>query len=158
MQNRIRDRPVHHRRRANFLVREIANGDNQVPVVPDIADMLRPRPGQRQVVPLRGGDRPRVDRRGRMGAGRHGRDFASSPPQCRRQMRTCRVGGAHEKQPPGRRQCRASWQIQYTRFQPEVGTPPVTVGAAAGNQPCFCEHVQVVGEEVRWHRQHRGQF
>jgi len=47
--------------------------------VPCIADVPGPQPGQRQLVLLRGGDRARVDRGGRMGAGGCDRDMARIP-------------------------------------------------------------------------------
>jgi hypothetical protein len=149
---------VHRRERAEFLVRQIAHGDDQVAVIPDLAEVPGPHPGQRQPVPLRGGDRAGVDPLSRMGPGRHRRDRAGPVPQRRRQVRAGRIGSAHEQHPPRLPQSRTSWCVQCAADQSQVGAPPVTVRTAAGDKPGPLQHAQVVGEQVRRHREHRGEF
>ena len=70
--DRGRDGPAHSGQVAELLAGQVAGRDDQVVTVQNAADV----PGQRQLVPLRGGDRARVDRGGRMGAGGCVRDMA----------------------------------------------------------------------------------
>jgi hypothetical protein len=50
-------------------VRLVADGDDEVAVLLDVFDARGSQPAQRQAVALRGGDRTRVDRARRVGAG-----------------------------------------------------------------------------------------
>ena len=101
---------------------------------------------------------PGVDCPGGVGAGRGRRHLAGPAPQRRRQVRPGRVGGAHEQHPPCRQKPRTCERVQCARHQPQVRAPPVTVGTAAGDKPCLFKHAQVMGEQVRRHRQHRRQL
>ena len=51
--HRIGDGPVHRCGLAEFLVGQVADGDKEVAVVPDVADVPGPQPGQRQAVAWR---------------------------------------------------------------------------------------------------------
>ena len=54
--DRVGDGPVHRRGLAEFLMSQVAHGDYQVAVLPDLADVAGPQPGQRQAVARGGGD------------------------------------------------------------------------------------------------------
>ena len=78
--DRVRDRPVQRRLAAEFLVRQVADRHDQVALVPDVADVPGPQPGQRQPAAGGGVDRAWGDPVGRAGAGRPGGHFAGPPP------------------------------------------------------------------------------
>ena len=67
--DRVGDGPVHGGEGGEFLAGQVADSHDQVVVMPDVADVARAQPGQRQLVALRGVDRAGVDRRSRAGAG-----------------------------------------------------------------------------------------
>ena len=56
-------------RLGEFLVGQVADRDYEVALVPDVADVAGPQPGQRQAVALGGGDGAGVDRLGRVRSG-----------------------------------------------------------------------------------------
>ncbi len=156
--DRVGDGPVHRRGPAEFLVGHVADGDDQVAVVPDLADVAGPQPGQRQAVAPGGGDRAGIDPRGGVGPGRYGRDGAGPAPQRRGQVRAGRVGGAHEQHPPRGAAGRGGQRVQRAGDQLQVGAAAVALGPAPGDDPGLLQHVQVVGEQVGRHGQHGGQL
>ena len=54
---------------AEFLVGQVAHCDNEVAVLPDVADVPGPQPGQRQTVAFGSGDGAGVNRRCGMRSG-----------------------------------------------------------------------------------------
>ena len=129
--HRVGDGPVHRGQPAELLAGQVAHGDDEVPVLADLVDVPGPQAAQRQVVASGGGDRARVDRGGRAGAGRGGGDLAGPAPQRRRQVRARRVGGAHEQHPPCRPRRRPGERVERARHQPQVGASAVAFGTAA---------------------------
>ena len=61
--DRVRDGPVHSGLATEFLASHITDRNHQVAFILDLADVPRPKPGQRQPVAAGGLDRARVDRR-----------------------------------------------------------------------------------------------
>ena len=103
--------------------------------------------------------RSRRDRsRARGGCRPNRRDGAGPAPQRGGQVRPGRVGGAHEQHPPRRLPRRCGRGVHGAGDQLQVGATPVTFGPVAGNDPGLLQHVQVMRQQVRRHRQHRGQF
>ncbi len=72
---------MHYLGAAEFLVGQVADGDDEVAVLPDVADVAGPQPGQRQSMAFRGGDRAGINRRCGMRSGRYRRDGAGPAPQ-----------------------------------------------------------------------------
>ena len=64
-----------------LLVGQVADRDDEIAVVPDVADVAGPQPGQRQAVASGGGDRAGIDRDCRVRSGRCRRDGAGPAPQ-----------------------------------------------------------------------------
>jgi hypothetical protein len=60
---------VHRGGLGEFLVRQVADRDDEVALVPDVADVAGPQPGQRQPVATGGGDGTGVDRHRRVRSG-----------------------------------------------------------------------------------------
>ena len=94
----------------------------------------------------------------RVRPGRCRRDGAGPAPQRGGQVRAGRVGGAHEQHPPRGPGRRGGQGVQGAGDQLQVGAAAVALGAAAGDDPGLLQHVQVVGEQVGRHAQHRGQL
>jgi hypothetical protein len=62
-------------------MRQVADGNDQAAVLPDIVDVAGAQAAHGQVVALGGGDGAGVDRLRRMCSGRYRRDRAGLPPQ-----------------------------------------------------------------------------
>jgi hypothetical protein len=137
---------------------QVAHGDDQVAVVPHVADVAGPQPAQRQPVALGRGDRAGINRRSGMGPGRDRRDGAGPAPQRGGQVRPGGVGGAHEQHPPHRAGGRGGQRIQGAGNQPQVVTAAVALGPAAGDHSGLLQHVQVVRQQVGRHRQYARQL
>ena len=127
----VRHRPVHRRQLAEFLVRQVAHGDDQVAVLADVAEMTRAQPGQGQLVPP-----GRVDRPGRDG---------SRPDGCRLMRPGWRWPAATAQRPDGSGR---SWRCRRTapvRRRTRPGCPgwPACRGPAAGR--CGGGHLRTAG-------------
>ena len=101
--DRVRDGPVHCGLAAEFLVGQVAHGDDEVAVALDVADVPGPQPGQRQAVAPAAAMAPGSIARGGEFRPRPPGSVAGPAPQRRGQVRARRVGGAHEQHPPAPR-------------------------------------------------------
>lgn len=154
----IGDRPVKPRGLAEFFMGEVADSDDEVVGLQYVGKMARPQPGKRQSVSSGHVDGSRIDRRRRMGSSGGGRDRAAAPPQCGSELRASGVTGAHEQHPLG---CADRPGLQgLERVQPkvEVGAAAVALGAPPFHETRRLERLEVVGEQVGGHLEHRCQF
>ena len=143
---------------AQLLVSQVAHCDNEVTVVPDVADVPGPHPGQRQLMTLGGGYRARVDRGGRavpadtagtLLAWRH-----SAAARCERaelavHTNSTRRSGARRaagRAIPGRPVSAAG----------RCGAGPLR--PAPGDESGLLQHAQVMRKQVRRHREHSRQL
>jgi hypothetical protein len=67
--DRVGDGPVHRRLAPQFLMCQVANGDNEIAILLDVGDVAGPQAAHGQVVASGGRDRARLDPRGGVGAG-----------------------------------------------------------------------------------------
>jgi len=97
---------VHRPGLAEFLVGQVAHGDNEITGLPDVVNMAGPQPGQRQVVPLGDGDRAGIDRCCRMCSGLYRR---STRPSTDLLLQTTATDGLPAILEPGSRLKRSAW-------------------------------------------------
>ena len=97
-----------------------------------------------------GGDGARVHAVGRLGAGAVGVLVGELRPERGGELGSGRVVGAHEERPLSGAAHPRGECVERLAVEVDVATATVAAGAATADQSDVLEHVEVMGEEVRW--------
>jgi len=142
-----------------LFVSLIANGDDQHGFL-GVESLEWSGPGILQVdaYSLSGSDGPRMDARSRSGADRIGRHLVALVPGAGGKLRSSRVRGTDEEDPPDAQDKRLSQALECCSPKPQVASSFIAVGRESLHETDIVEHVKVVRHEVGAQTQHLRQL